>query len=143
MGMYQAEAVEIEKQGGTIRRVVLDYELKKSVYAPLAKARGLPALEYARRQIEIAAENRLKVVEGRIPLPDLRIEYQTVEGELAKVDLELKIEHYHGVHAAGKLKAGFKVYADRHSASRLNAALSYGRSSTYEGPELTAQILSL
>ncbi len=141
--MYQAEAAEIERQGGIVRRVVLDYELKKRVYAPLAKVRELPALEYARRQAEIAAENGLKVVEGKIPLPDLRIEYQTVEGELAKVDLELATEHYHGGHAAGKLKAGFKVYPDRHSASRLNAALSYGRSSTYDGPELTAQILSL
>ena len=96
----------------------------------------MPALQYARRQAEIAAENRLKVVEGKIPLPDLRIEYQTVEGEVAKVDPELATEHYHGGHAAGKLKAGFKVYADRHSASRLNVALSYGRSSTYDGPEL-------
>ncbi len=32
--MYQAETAEIEKGGGTIRRVVLDYELKKSIYAP-------------------------------------------------------------------------------------------------------------
>jgi hypothetical protein len=102
-----------------------------------------PPLQYARRQAEIAIENRLKVVEGKIPLPDLRIEYQTVEGELARIDLELATEHYHGGHAAGKLKAGFKVYADRHSASRLNAALSYGRGSTYDGPELTAKILSL
>jgi hypothetical protein len=31
--MYQAEAAEIEKGGSTIRRVVLDYELKRSVYA--------------------------------------------------------------------------------------------------------------
>jgi hypothetical protein len=110
---------------------------------PLAKARELPPLEYARRQAEIAAENRPKVVEGKIPLPDLRIEYQTVEGEVAKVDLELATAHYHGGHAAGKLKAGFKVYADRHSASRLNAALSYGRCSTYDGPQLTAKIPSL
>ena len=35
--MYQAEAAEIEKGGGTIRRVVLDFELKKSIYAPLVK----------------------------------------------------------------------------------------------------------
>ena len=35
--MYQAETAEIEKGGGTIRRIVLDYELKKSIYAPLVK----------------------------------------------------------------------------------------------------------
>ena len=141
--MYQAEAAQIEKRGGTIKRVVLDYELKKNVYRPLAKARNLPPLEYAKCQAEVAADNRLKVIDGKIPLPDLRIEYQSAEGDLAKVDLELATEHYHRAHAAGKLKAGFKVYADRTSASRLNASLTYGRSSVYEGPELTATILSL
>jgi hypothetical protein len=141
--MYQAEAAQIEKRGGTIKRVVLDCELMKNVYRPLAKARDLPPLEYARRQAEVAADNRLKVIDGKILRPDLRIEYETAEGELAKVDLELVTEHYHGAHAAVKLKAGFKVYADRASASRLNASLTYGRGSSYEGPELIAPILSL
>ena len=35
--MYQAEAAGIEKGGGTIRRVALDYELQKSIYAPVGK----------------------------------------------------------------------------------------------------------
>ena len=140
--MYQVEAAEIEKRGGSVKRIVLDYELKKNVYKPLAKARNLPPLEYAKRQAE-AADNELKVIDGKIPLPDLRIEYETAEGDMAKVDLELVTEHYHGAHAAGKLKAGFKVYADRASASRLNASLTYGRSSVYDGPELTATILFL
>jgi hypothetical protein len=141
--MYQAEAAQIEKRGGTIKRVVLDYELKKNVYRPLAKARNLPPLEYAKRQAEAAAGNRLKVIDSKIPLPDLRIEYQSAAYDLAKVDSELVTEHYHGAHAAGKFKAGFKVYADRTSASRLNASLTYGRSSVYQGSELTATILSL
>jgi hypothetical protein len=101
----------------------------------------MPPLEYAKRQV--AADNGLKVIDGKIPLPDLRIEYETADGEIAKVDLELATEHYYGAHAAGKLKAGFKVYADQASASRLNASLTYGRSSVYDGPELTAAILSL
>jgi len=141
--MYQAEGAQIEKRGGTIKRIVLDCELKKDVYRPLAKAQNLPPLEYTKRQAEVAADNRLEVIDGRIPLPDLRIEYQSAEGARAKVDLELATEHYHGAHAARKLQAGFKVYADRASASRLNASLTYGRSSVYEGPELTATILLL
>jgi hypothetical protein len=141
--MYQVEATEIEKRGGSVKRIVLDYELKKNVYKPLAKARNLPPLEYAKRQAEVAADNELKVIDGKIPLPDLRIEYETAEGDMAKVDLELATEHYHGAHAAGKLKAGFKVYADRASASRLNASLTYGRSSASDGPELISTILSL
>jgi hypothetical protein len=141
--MYQAEATQIARQSGVIRRVVLDYELKKKVYSPLAKARALPPLEFAKCQAEVARSNGLKVVEGRIPLPDLRIEYETAEGDLAKVDLELATEHYHGVHTATKAKAGFKIYAHSASASRTNAALTYGRSAVCGGPELTAVILSL
>ena len=141
--MYQTERALIDKRGGVISRVILDFELKRRIYRPLAKTRKLPPLAYARRQHEVAAQNGLQVVEGKIPLPDLRIEYQPQEGGLEKVDLELATEHYHGRHAASKLKAGFKVYADSRSAARLNAALTYGRATIYDGPELTAEILSL
>jgi len=58
--MYQAEAAQIEKRGGTIKRVVLECELMKNLYRSLAKARRLSALEYTRRQAEVAADNRLK-----------------------------------------------------------------------------------
>jgi hypothetical protein len=141
--MYQAEAANIQRQGGGIRRVVLDYELKKAVYSPLARARELPAFQFAKRQAEIAATNGLRVVEGKIPLPDLRIEYETGEGTPAKVDLELLTEHYHGSHAAAKANAGFKMYAASADASRLNGSMSYGRSTIHEGRELTTSILSL
>jgi hypothetical protein len=114
-----------------------------AVYKLLAKARSLPPLEYAQRQAEVAAENGLPVIDGKILLPDLRIEYETADGEVEKVDLELVTEHYRRAQAAGKLRAGFKVYADRASALRLNASLTYGRSPVYDGPELTATILSL
>jgi DNA-binding MarR family transcriptional regulator len=114
--LYQAEAARIEAEGGRIHRVVLDYEFKRRVYSPLAKAHDLPAFEYARRQEEIAAANGLKVVEGRIALPDLRIEYETPEGELAKVDLELATPNYRAAHLSAKATAGFKVFVERTSA---------------------------
>jgi hypothetical protein len=85
----------------------------------------------------------LKVVGDKIPLPDLRIEYETAEGDFARVDLGLATEHYRGAHAATKAKAGFKIYADSAFASRLNTALTYGHSAVCEGRELTAVILSL
>jgi hypothetical protein len=111
--MYQAEAAAIEARGGTIRRVVLDYELKRKVYAPLAKDRPhLKPEDYAKRQAEVAAENGLDVVNGKIPLPDLRIEYQTRDGEMAKVDLELATEHYKASQLAEKASAGFVVYGE-------------------------------
>jgi hypothetical protein len=133
--MFQAEARQIEKDGGRVRRVVLDYELKQKVYRPLAKARALPPLEFARRQAEVARENGLPVIQGKIPLPDLRIEYQTKDGEMESVDLELATHHYHGSHLGTKVAAGFKLYSPADSAGRLRAVL--------EEREITATILSL
>lgn len=133
--MYHAEAAQIEQAGGRIRRVILDYELKQRIYSPLAKARTQGALGYAKRQAEIARENGLKVIQGKIPLPDLRIEYVTRSGEAARVDLELATHHYHGGHMAAKAQAGFKMYVPGASAAALKAVM--------EEREITAVILSL
>jgi hypothetical protein len=108
--MYQAEARKIRSSGGKIRRVVLDYELKKQIYQPLAKARRLPADEYENRREGIARANGLAVVDGKIPLPDLRIEYETPGGELGKVDLELVTDRYTDGQLTEKSRAGFKLY---------------------------------
>jgi len=110
--LYYTEAAKIERAGGKVRRVVLDYELKKRIYAPLAKARKESALAYTRKQAEVAKANGLKVVDGKIPLPDLRIEYETARGERTWVDLELATENYRGDHLAGKERAGFKLYGE-------------------------------
>lgn len=135
--MYHAEAQKIAATGGRIGRIVLDYELKRKVYAPLAKAkaeyRSQPR-EYARRQAEIAQQNGLKVVQGKILLPDLRIEYDTPGGERAHVDLELATHHYRGSQMRAKAEAGFKMYAPRDSVAGLRAAFD---------PELVARIFSL
>lgn len=110
--MFHAEAEKIEAEGGRVRRVVLDYELKKRAYSPLAKARELPPLEYAARQQEIAEENGLKVIDGHLVLPDLRIEYETAEGDTRSVDLELATRNYRAAHIRSKAAAGFRVYAE-------------------------------
>ena len=133
--MYQSEAAQIEAKGGKIRRVVLDYELKKEVYSKLARKRDAGALEYARRQQEVADEHGLPVVDGKIALPDLRIEYETPEGDLDHVDLELATEHYHRGHMDVKVRAGFKMYGF--------VSTSRGRRAQWEGRELSATVLSL
>ncbi len=133
--MYQAEAPRIEGRGGKIRRVVLDYELKREVYSKLARERDSGALEYARRQQQIADEQHLPIVDGRIALPDLRIEYDTPEGDLDRVDLELATEHYHRGHMDTKARAGFKMYGF--------VSTSRGHRAQWEGRELTATVLAL
>jgi len=131
--MYQAEAARLEADGGRLKRVVLDFELKKRVYSPLAKAQRLATLEYARTQARVAEENGLKVIQSKIRFPDLRIEYETANGQSASVDLELATEHYRGDHMSVKSGAGFKIYAD--SASHPGG--SYGRSPALDPDHLT------
>jgi hypothetical protein len=136
--MYQKEAERIERDGGRLQRVVLDYELKQKVFAPLAKLKqktGAASGEaYDRQQAEVARTNGLRVVRGKIPLPDLRIEFERANGERAQVDLELATHHYRGSQMRSKAEAGFKLYAPQDSHSRLSAAL--------EDPEIVAEIFA-
>lgn len=127
--MFHAEAAHIETQGGRVKRVILDFELKKKAYSPLAKARRVSIEEYKRKQREIADDLGLKVVGGKIRLPDLRIEYEKANGEAARVDLELATEHYRGDHMAAKEGAGFKIYADSLS---FPPGGSYGRGGVFD-----------
>jgi len=88
------------------------------------------------QEIERLAERHgLVVVDGKIPLPDMRIEYQTADLELKRVDLELATRHYRPRGVAEKAKAGFSLYSHREDASRLRRIL--------DDQELTARILAL
>jgi hypothetical protein len=132
--MYQAEAARITKQAGEIRQITLDYELKRKVYSPLAKITP-GSREYTKRQAEIAALNRLKVVRGHVQLPDLRIEYRTKDGEIEIQDLELATGHYRPGQLAAKSEAGFKFYASGRDHARL--------SSVFDDHHITSEILWL
>ncbi len=133
--LYQKVSEKIEKDGGTKLRVVLDYELKREVYRELAKLKSLPPSEREARREQIAQEHGLRAVEGKIPLPDLRIEYETRDHEQTRVDLELATRDYRGHHLAEKGKAGFSIYAPADDASRVRAAV--------QDPHLISEILSL
>ena len=95
--------------------------MKKRAYSPLAKARALPALEFAERQRAVAEENDLPLVDGRLVLPDLRIEYQSREGEDRHIDLELATRNYRSAHLRTKAAAGFRMYADPSSGALASA----------------------
>ena len=100
---------------------ILDYELKRDLYRELAKLKSLPPSEQETKREQIAQDHGLKVVDGKIPLPDVRIEYETRD--------------YRGHHLAGKGKAGFSIYATADDASRVRAAV--------QDPHLISEILSL
>ena len=133
--MYEAEAKEIRSRGGTVRRVVLDFEFKKKIYAELNKKADYGEISYARRQEELAQLYELPIVNGKIALPDLRIEFETQEGDRAHIDLELATEHYRPGHMRQKTQAGFKLYG-------VNTT-SRGHRAGWEGRELTRDVLAL
>ncbi len=113
------EAERIRRAGGEVRRVALDFELKKSINQRLAKIHSLPAEEQSREKQQIAQDHGLTVVSGKIPLPDLRLEYETANREQAKVDIELLSSDYRPSQIAAKARAGFTMYALSQDAARL------------------------
>jgi hypothetical protein len=131
--LYQKEAARIQNAGGTPTRVVLDYELKRNLN------RDLAALGANHDNTEalgrIAEKHGLSVVDGKIPVPDLRIEYHDANLEPQQVDLELATDHYRPRGLAAKAKAGFSLYSSAEDAPRLRRILN--------DQELTAKILSL
>jgi hypothetical protein len=131
--LYRKAAAKIAGEGGRNLRVVLDYELKKHLYRDLAKFgedRKSASAKHA-----VADTHGLKVVRGKIPVPDVRIEYETRDGERARVDLELATGHYRLRNLVEKVFAGFSIYAHADEASKLRRIL--------DQRELTAEILSL
>src|SRR6266851_10247910 len=122
--LYQKEAENIIASGGKVTRVILDFELKKSVNRKLARLSPLPEEEQAQRKCEVANEHGLTVVKGRIQIPDLRLEYEDRDHNPAKVDLELATGHYRHASMAAKSSAGFKIYASASDAARLRPAMA-------------------
>lgn len=133
--LYERAEKEIAREGGTNLRVVLDFELKRNLYRDLAKLKDLPREQQEEERERVAQSHGLTVVDGKIPLPDLRIEYETRDHHEARVDLELATQDYRAAGIAEKAKAGFTIYAPRDEAARLRAAI--------RDPELTRGILSL
>ena len=131
--LYHKAVEDIERQGGKNPRVLLDFELKKRVFHDLAKLG--PEKHSSESKREVAEKHGLRLVRGKIPLPDLRIEYEDHDGNMARVDLELATEHYRGSNLAEKVRAGFSLYARAQNAPGLRRVL--------DQKELTAEILSL
>ncbi len=131
--LYQKEASRIERAGGKPLRVILDYELKRDLNRDLVTL-GPQKDDPDAREL-IADKHHLHAVNGKIPLPDLRIEYENAQGELDRVDLELATRHYRPRGLAAKARAGFSLYSHPEEAPRLRRILN--------DQDLTAGILAL
>jgi len=130
--VYQKEARKISKAGGSPKRVVLDFELKKQVNRQLAKIQAIPPANRERQRQEIAEAHGLKIVEGKIQFPDVRIEFESRDQEQCKVDLECVTGHYKARQIAAKTAAGFKLYNQ-----------DYRGKSAERGEDLIGEVISL
>jgi hypothetical protein len=117
--LYHKAADEIERKGGKVLRVQLDYELKEKLYRKLGHAQAQGEGQSQRSKESFAHQLQIPVVHGKACLPDLRVEYATEEMEIARVDLELATTHYHAGHLAEKARAGFQIYARSEDAAGL------------------------
>jgi hypothetical protein len=131
--LYQQVARDIEGSGGKVRRVVLDFELKKDLYKSLSRMRPDKDPRYER--IFIANQCDLKVVDGKIPIPDLRIEYEDDCREIRRLDLEVATRDYRPQGLGEKAKAGFHLFARQQDHAKLRRVL--------DTHEITARIFSL
>jgi len=130
--LYQRGLEKASLDGGKNVRVILDSELKRILYRDLARASEQGSGE---AKSAIAERHGLRVVRDTIPVPDLRIEYETADGEPARLDLELATEHYRFRNIARKVEAGFSIYARSQDAQNLRRVL--------DQREITAEILNL
>ena len=131
--VYQREEDRIERRGDRVRRVLLDFELKRKVNRELGRLG--PHRDDPDRKHDVADRHGLRVVHGRIPVPDLQIEYEMPDQSIARVNLELTTGDYRPRQLADKALAGFTLYSHGDDASHVRRVLS--------DRELTAEILSL
>ncbi len=108
--VYLVERHGLAQEGRTVRRVVLDHELKAHLYRPLNGQRFASTAERDARLAELAAAQHLPIVDGHVQFPDLRLEIETASGDRTRVDVELATEAYRSSQLRAKTRAGFAVY---------------------------------
>jgi hypothetical protein len=115
---YEEAAERIERDGGRVRRVVLEVDLKREyqrfLQAPERRRRHDEDRDRDRLAGEVAAwaqARELPVIDDHVQFPDVRLEYDDRDGRRAIEDVEVMTPHYRGAHAAGKARAGFSQYS--------------------------------
>ena len=113
---FQRAEARIRDQGGRVRRVVLDYELKRDYQRFLqARNRGRADSDGRpdRTAEEVAAwarQHDLPYFDDAVHFPDARIEYENAASDPRHEDIEVVTPHYRGAHAAGAARSGFRRY---------------------------------
>jgi hypothetical protein len=127
--LYRAflrESQRIHGNGGTVKRVALDTELKSKYFSRVYRKDGPES--YRARQAATARELHLPIVDGHVVFPDVRLEYEDERGELSRVDIEVATGNYRPEQVATKAAAGFHVYAAGGAGGRFSVDQGHGLS---------------
>jgi hypothetical protein len=130
---YRKEAERIENRGGSNLRVRLDFEIKADVQKAIyAERKTDPKRDMAGIKEEVAARHELPFVDGKIQIPDARIDYdlprdpardQDQGSRTGHEDIEVLTAAYHAGHLRSKAQAGFRNYASASDRSSLTAKI--------------------
>lgn len=120
---YRKQAEKIADDGGTNLRVKLDFEIKAEVQKAIyAERKPDPTREMAQVKEQVAERLDLPFVNGRIQIPDARIEFDRKpqgdpnpdEGSrTGHEDIEVLTAAYRRGHLRSKAQAGFRAFAAR------------------------------
>ena len=134
---YQKEAERIEHNGGSNLRVRLDFEIKSDIQKAIyAERKADPKRDMAGIKQQVAERLELPFVDGKIQIPDARIDYdlpreaerdasvdQDEGSRTGHEDIEVLTAAYHTGHLRSKAQAGFRNYASSADRSSLTAKI--------------------
>lgn len=113
---YRRAAERLRNQGADVRRVVLDYQLKREYQTFLQEGnRDQPGSDgRSRRDDEEverwARDHDLPYFDDQVHFPDVRIEYEDRDGHHRVEDIEVVTHNYRGAHGASAARSGFTCY---------------------------------
>ena len=133
---YRDAARRIENEGSTNLRVKLDFEIKSEVQKDIYRARKAdPKRDMVEIKKEVAEKRELPFVNGRVQIPDARIEFDPkVEDARSQdpdqgsrsgghEDIEVLTAAYRRSHLRAKAQAGFRAYASGADRSSITAKI--------------------
>jgi hypothetical protein len=130
---YRKEAERIESKGGTNLRVRLDFEIKADVQKAIyGERKADPKRDMAEIKEKVAQRLDLPFVDGKIQIPDARIEFDRPrevdqdEDDRTRTDhedIEVLTAAYHAGHLRAKAQAGFRNYASSSDLSTITSKI--------------------
>lgn len=123
----------LTEEGNTNLRVQLDFEIKSQVQKAIHRERrAAPERDLNEIKREVAGRFDLPFVDGKIQIPDARLEFdrKTEEGperdpgsRTGHEDIEVLTAAYHRGHLRSKARAGFRNYAASADRSTLTSRI--------------------